>query len=43
LLLVLTIPEAQRRHRLHWSRWRRKQQAQARRSHYRRRARDALG
>jgi SRSO17 transposase len=42
LLLVLTLPAAQRQHRLHWSRWRRTRQAQARRSHCRRRARDAL-
>jgi len=42
LLLVLTVPDEQRHFRLHWSRWRRTRQADARRSHYRRRARDAL-
>jgi hypothetical protein len=42
LLLVLAVSDEQRRQRLHWSRWRRLRQAQARRSHYRRRARDAL-
>jgi hypothetical protein len=42
LLLVLAVPATQRPHRLHWSWWRRKRQADARRSHYRRCARDAL-
>jgi hypothetical protein len=37
-LLHLLLPsQEQRQHRLHWSRWRRKRQAQARRSHWKRR------
>jgi hypothetical protein len=37
LLAVLLLSREQRRHRLHWSRWRRQRQAEARRSHYKRR------
>jgi len=37
LLAVLLLSGEQRQHRLHWSRWRRKRQADARRSHYKRR------
>jgi hypothetical protein len=36
LTLLLLAPE-ERQHRLHWSHWRRKRQAEARRSHYKRR------
>jgi len=36
LSLLLLAPE-QRQHRLHWSRWRRHRQAEARRSHDKRR------
>ncbi len=43
LLALLLRDRAQQAFRLHWSRWRRQRQAEARRSHYRRRARDALG
>jgi hypothetical protein len=42
LLLVLTLTEEERAFRLHWSRWRRRRQADARRSHYRRRERGLL-
>lgn len=42
LLLVLALPEQERTFRLHWSRWRRRRQAEARRSHYRRREIDLL-
>jgi hypothetical protein len=34
LLAVLLLSHEQRQHRLHWSHWRRKRQAEARRSHY---------
>jgi hypothetical protein len=37
LLAVLLLSWEQGQHRLHWSRWRRKRQADARRSHYKRR------
>jgi len=37
LLAVLLLSPEQRQHRRHWSRWRRKRQAEARRSHYKRR------
>ena len=37
LLAVLQRDEAQQAFRLHWSRWRRQRQADARRSHYKRR------
>jgi hypothetical protein len=37
LLLALALPEKERAFRLHWSRWRRRRQADARRSHYKRR------
>jgi hypothetical protein len=37
LLTVLLLSREQRQHRLHWSRWRRKRQADARRSHCKRR------
>jgi transposase len=37
LLAVLLVGQEQHPHRLHWSRWRRKRQAEARRSHYKRR------
>jgi len=43
LLLLLALPPPTRAFRLHWSRWRRHRQAEARRSHYKRRlARDHL-
>jgi hypothetical protein len=43
LLAVLLLDRAQRAFHLHWSRWRRRRQAEARRSHYQRRlARSAL-
>ena len=37
LLLLLALPPPERAFRLHWSRWRRQRQAEARRSHYKRR------
>jgi hypothetical protein len=37
LLGLLLLPAEQQGFRLHWSRWRRRRQAEARRSHYRRR------
>jgi hypothetical protein len=37
LLAVLLLAPEQRQHRLHWSHWRRNRQADARRSHYKRR------
>jgi hypothetical protein len=37
LLALLLLSREQRQHRLHWSRWRRRRQADARRSHYKRR------
>ena len=37
LVSLLLLDAAQRQHRLHWSRWRRKRQAEARRSRWRRR------
>ncbi len=37
LLHVLLAPAAQQGFLLHWSRWRRQRQAEARRSHYRKR------
>jgi hypothetical protein len=37
LLAVLLLSPTQQQHRLHWSRWRRKRQADARRSHYKHR------
>jgi hypothetical protein len=37
LLAVLLLSGEQQQHRLHWSHWRRKRQAAARRSHYKRR------
>jgi hypothetical protein len=37
LLAVLLLPQTQRHFCLHWSRWRRQRQAEARRSHYKRR------
>jgi hypothetical protein len=37
LLTLLLLDAEQRQHRLHWSRWRRQRQAEARRSHYKRR------
>jgi hypothetical protein len=37
LLAVLLLSREQCPHRLHWSRWRRQRQAEARRSHYKRR------
>jgi hypothetical protein len=37
LLAVLLLSQAQQQLRLHWSHWRRKRQAEARRSHYKRR------
>jgi hypothetical protein len=37
LLAALLLSRGQREHRLHWSRWRRRRQAEARRSHYQRR------
>jgi len=37
LLLLLALPPPERAFRLHWSRWRRRRQAEARRSHYKRR------
>lgn len=37
LLALLAAPAAQQAFRLHWSRWRRQRQAEARRSHYKRR------
>lgn len=37
LLAVLLGDAAQHAFRLHWSRWRRRRQAEARRSHYKRR------
>jgi len=37
LLGLLAVPAAQQAFRLHWSRWRRQRQADARRSHYKRR------
>ena len=37
LLWLLLAPKLADLHRLHWSRWRRKRQEAARRSHYRRR------
>ncbi|HUX75047.1 MAG TPA: hypothetical protein VMY40_00225 [Anaerolineae bacterium] len=36
LLLLLTQPAAEQGFHLHWSRWRRKRQAEARRCHYQR-------
>lgn len=36
LLRLLTLPPSERTFRLHWSHWRRKRQAEARRSHYQR-------
>jgi len=36
-LAVLLLSGEQRQHRLHWSGWRRRRQADARRSHYKRR------
>jgi hypothetical protein len=54
-LIPLTVPEIRRllhtastdkhrrRHAITWSRWRRRHQAQARRSHYKRRLAPALG
>jgi hypothetical protein len=39
LLRVLTLPAAQQAFHLHWSNWRRRRQAQARRCHYTRRLR----
>jgi hypothetical protein len=36
LLAMLLLSSAQQQHRLHWSHWRRKRQAEARRSHYKR-------
>ncbi|MEU1393655.1 MULTISPECIES: hypothetical protein [unclassified Nonomuraea] len=36
LFALLTRPPASRSHTLHWSRWRRRHQARARRSHYQR-------
>jgi hypothetical protein len=37
LLAIILRDQAQHAFRLHWSRWRRQRQAQARRSHYKRR------
>jgi hypothetical protein len=37
LLGLLLVSAEHRRHRLPWSRWRRQRQAEARRSHYKRR------
>jgi hypothetical protein len=37
LLGLLLVSAEHRRHRLRWSRWRRQRQAEARRSHYKRR------
>lgn len=37
LLAVLLLSPEQRQYQLHWSRWRRQRQAEARRSHYKRR------
>jgi len=37
LLRLLAVPAAQQAFRLHWSRWRRHRQSEARRSHYKRR------
>jgi hypothetical protein len=37
LLAVLLLAPDHHPHRLHWSRWRRQRQADARRSHYKRR------
>jgi len=37
LLRLLALPPEEQGFRLHWSRWRRHRQAEARRSHYRRR------
>jgi hypothetical protein len=37
LLAVLLLSREQRQLRLHWSRWRRRRQAEARYSHYKRR------
>jgi len=37
LLGLLAVPSAERTFHLHWSRWRRQRQAEARRSHYKRR------
>ncbi|MGI8859710.1 MAG: hypothetical protein ACR2HO_06110, partial [Rubrobacteraceae bacterium] len=37
LLLMLARPASERSFRLHWSKWRRRRQADARRCHYRRR------
>lgn len=37
LLAILCLAPAPQQHRLHWSRWRRQRQAEARRSHYKRR------
>jgi hypothetical protein len=37
LLLLLLFPVEHQGFGLHWSRWRRQRQAEARRSHYRRR------
>lgn len=42
LLLALALPEKERAFRLHWSKWRRRRQADARRSHYKRRERGLL-
>jgi hypothetical protein len=39
LLSLLLLSTAQRQQRLHWSRWRRQRQAEARRSHWKRRLR----
>jgi hypothetical protein len=37
LLSLLLLDAGQRQHRLRWSRWRRQRQAEARRSHWKRR------
>ena len=37
LAVLLPAPASSAQHRLHWSRWRRQRQAEARRSHYKRR------
>jgi hypothetical protein len=42
LLAILLLSREQRQHRLHWSRWRRTRQADARRSHYKRRLAQSL-